>query len=222
MARILMVDDDRPTLKAIKLKLHAEFPDIKLEVAACIAAARTLIRRTYADNLSFDIAILDFYLPDTEEQNAAIDESLCREVRNSSPDALVVHITSYGDRTDVRDHIEQQHMQSYHPHEKLIQKGPGWEEVLLQRLRTRIHGRRIEDKMNELFDLDQPVRGRAPFRAVGYRAGLTHRVADLGRDIAIYWDDLDEELRKKVLKSFDVEPKEGGGYWASLKRLVQG
>jgi CheY-like chemotaxis protein len=217
MAHILIVDDDWPTIKVIELKVHAELPEVKLDSAACIADARTLIKRTYAQNLPYDIAILDFCLPETEEQDARIDESLCREVRNSSPDALIIHITSYGDHAAVLNHAEQQHMQSYHPDERLIQKGLGWEDLLLRRLRTRIHGRRIEDKMDELFDLKQPVRGRAP-----YRAGLTHRVAELGRDIAIYWDDLDGELRNKVLRSFDVEPKEGDGYWVSLKRLAQG
>jgi len=219
MARILVVDDDLPTLQALELLLRKELgEEVVIHTARNVPDAQKLIQKASEDRRSYDAAILDVMLPPDAGQSATLDARLCAEIRNKMPGALVVHITAYTGADAVRKHLDEFHYGE--PEPRAFPKSAGWEGEVVKRLKSRLHGNRIRAQLDELFgpiERTGAERARAVSGPGGMRGGLTHRLARLTRDIEAHWTELDCDLQREIRKHFHVDQEEKGGVLVTLQ-----
>jgi hypothetical protein len=91
----------------------------------------------------------------------------------------------------------------------VVRKGaPAWDAKLRDLLAPHIHRVLIADRLDRLLGRNYPDRSLSmPSRGLYAEAApnLTNEVADLARDIASHWDELDPSLRERVREVFLVE-----------------
>ncbi len=221
MIRILLVEDDPPTLDALELLLKKEFPEALIHTATNVANALNLIQAALLGPGPYDSAILDVMLPRAHGEHPELDRVICSELRQKSQSTVVFHITAYADEPLVNAHLGEFHSREEDPRAYWYPKEKGWETELIQALKARIYGRPIRAELRDLFGPpvpDAPGSREAVARPSGFRRGLTHRLAELTRNIEAHWDDLDDRLQDEIRQHFHVDP-EGEGQWlATLKR----
>jgi len=203
MFHILIVEDILNTLEALRDLLQEEFPNALIETAPTVAEGKEKIRVAMAKNQPFNIAILDFKLPAHKGHNPEVDESLCQEIRSVMPETLVIHITAFHEDPAVARHITKYHTGVNAPRVGLIQKNARWPEKLLGEMKSYS----IEEQMNALFG-PKAIASARSLESGRIGAGLTQTLAKLIRDIATYWNDLDDETKEKVRDRFSISDKQ--------------
>jgi len=221
MARILVVEDDLPTLEALKLLLRKEFgEEVVIDPARNVPDAQKLIQKACEDRRPYDAGVLDVMLPPRPGQSAEMDARLCVEIREKMKDTLVLHITAFAEESPVKAHLADFHSGDKDPSACVFPKSAGWETRVLEKLKSYIHGNRIQAQLNNLFGAAErggSERVRAGYPLPGMRGGLTHRLARLSRDIEAHWTELDCDLQQDIRKNFYVDPEAGGGVLVTLK-----
>ena len=124
------------------------------------------------------------------------------------PNALVAHITAYDKDELCKTHLEVAHAQQVDRSFRLS-KNKSLLEELVSRLKRFVYGRRIENKLNRLFDSDSNLGYASGSRMrdlMGSRS-VTHELADLTREISNHWKDLDASMQERIKESFNVKIK---------------
>jgi len=205
MTRILVAEDERHTVEQLTVLLAAEFKGVQIDAATTISTALDHVTRTYEKGQAYDVAVLDFKLPRDLGDNPEVDEEVCNTVSSQMPDALIVHITGYGDAEQVREHLTRHKPRQGYP--VLISKlDTKWAEELLQVVRKFVHSMRIDAKMDGLFRRPRGGGGAGhQRRRVGSDVRcLTPELDEVMRDIVDHWKDLDEPLRIRIEHVFEI------------------
>ncbi len=195
---ILLVEDELHTREVLRDLLKEVFTGALIEIASTVEEGRQKIKAAASDNRPFDIAILDFKLPVGKGEFPDFDESLCKEIRDKMPDALVIHITRYHLEPFVTSHISAYHTGKNAPRVELIQKTDKWSEKLLGEIKAHLIKRQLDSLFEGQIDTTE---ARKALRSGG---SLTHALAALSRDIAAYWHDLDDETKARIREYFEL------------------
>lgn len=212
MFRILIIEDMKGTLTQLEKLLAETFAESLIDKAETVKQARELIEQAHNSERPYHAVILDFMLPKDTGENPEADESLCKLLRQKMNQALIAHITSYPEDTKVQEHLRKAHVEEFGPvafaHSKVSAL---WAIELIQKLKAYLHGTRILSRTRLLFNspgnsnTDYAWSHRSNVRAAG---GLTHEIADLSRDIAVHWRDLDKQAREEIGKVFQIDDAE--------------
>jgi CheY-like chemotaxis protein len=212
MFRILIVDDDEDLLDDLKHSFDDKFPGSSIETAMTVNDGHRLIREAVNSRWPYHAAVLDFKLPRDKGLNEEVDESLCHEIRQTRQNTLVAHITSYVHDPQIIDHLRNSHSERTDPWPMIIDKTEDrWIPHLLKKMKAYLYSNRIEARMDKLFgsytktaSAGTPSLGRGGPDNDG---SITMELATLCREIATYWEDLDEELQSRIEHTFDVDTK---------------
>ncbi|MBI1766715.1 MAG: response regulator [Acidobacteria bacterium] len=210
MFRILIVEDIANTLAELCELLREIFPDSFIEACSTVEEGLRQISLAAARGCPFDVAILDFKLPARKGEHPEIDESLCQAIKTAMLGTLVIHITAFHQDPKVIKHIADYHSGTKDPRVELIAKTAYWPEALLGEMKAYLYGKLLETPLDKLF------RGQSATTAAGEGGSLTHELATLSRDIATYWEDLNETTKTRVQQLFHVT-KDGEDIRVSLR-----
>lgn len=213
MFRLLIIEDMKGTLTQLELLLAETFVESLIDKAETVRQARALIEQAYQAQRPYHAVILDFMLPRDIGENPEADESVCELLRQKMSQALIAHITSYPEDTKVQEHLRRAHVEEFghmaFAHSKVRAR---WAIELIQKLKAYLHGKRILGRTRLLFskagvssNTDFAWSHRSHIRAAG---GATHEIADLSRDIAAHWRDLDEQAQDEIKQVFRVDEAE--------------
>ena len=206
MLRFLVVEDIADTLDQFKKLLLEEFDEAEVDTARTVNEGMVRLDSARRSGEDYDVVILDFRLPRDLGDNLEIDETLCGIVSLHMPDALIVHISSYGE-----DPIVKKHLANHKPRQgylvSISKLNTSWPTEIVAVIRHFIHSVRIDAKMDRLF---RTRRGGGGATYEGRRADaglpcLTLELDDVMQDIAEHWNDLDVPLLLRVEEVFDVD-----------------
>src|ERR1051325_2122699 len=107
--RILVVEDDLEACDQIVVFLRTAMPESLIDVANDIESA---FERLKAAQRPYDLAILDFQLPQRLGEQPVIDESLCEHLTRFVPATIVSHITGFADDPQIMEHLNRAHLGS--------------------------------------------------------------------------------------------------------------
>lgn len=203
MFRMLIVEDDQDTVDMLRMNLNLHFTvrglDPQIDAASTIAEARRLIESA---TRPYHAAILDFKVPADIGINAEVDVTICRLLIQQMRPPIVCHITSYRE-----DNIVDEHLRIYHeerinsyPSFALSKRDTSYVGTIIKNLKKALYGKRILEQLNRLF-------GEDPQGALSRSAEaieVTFELADLCRDIAWFWHDLDESLQSRIQRCFHI------------------
>ena len=224
MWRILIVEDIGDVRDQLVNLLRGAFGEACIDTAACVKDAFALIEQAKESHEGYDVVLLDFKLPRTIEENPEIDESVCRCVRDSMPYAYIVHFTGYGTDPLVSGHMAREHGRDRpdQARTRLIEKSvsPTWMTELLGYVRSFLEGKRIQmarqrvaQGLDRLFGTPNgEQQGAARARELGWLGGrgISHELEELRHDIMKYWEDLGDDVKKRVGDVFKVEEQGNG------------
>jgi CheY-like chemotaxis protein len=213
MFRFLIVEDDLATLRVLTQLLELEFTPPgseenrpQIDTASAVDQAKALIRNA---RKPYHAVILDFKLPRHRlGEFTEVDETLCLEVRQKMPSALVGHITSYPDDKLVQEHIQLYHTERITPNAFALSKLDDWADKLLIQLKAFLYGKPIEERLDQFFgeeSPDEPAQAAHRLDLTRGKSSPTHDLADLCCDIVEHWDDLDEPLKKRIGAIFKLD-----------------
>ena len=209
--RLLLVEDDKHTNHELLRLLVAEFPGSRVASAMTAAQARQIVQASVQE--PFDLAILDFQIPEREGVNAEIDPRLCELIRASARNTKVAHITAFPKDPLVKKHLNEFHQDWRDPQAIVVSKlNTDWPEQLLRHMKTYLFGLDIEERLGDLVTVSSPDNSQRLYRTGTHsgRGSLTMEVAQLCRDIARHWDDLDERTQGRIKSvvhvNADVKP----------------
>ena len=213
MFRILIVEDIARLLEALREAFQQWFPDSKIEVAQAVDDALQLIQVARASGWFYDVAVLDLMLPrqpGAHVNEEKVDDSLCRAIKETMHQTLVIHITGYAERQDVLRHLEDFHDDAGDPQSRLTKKDDleFWDK-LKKKAKEYLYGQLIEGQMDKLFGPYPCAAAAKASRAARDRFGdpesLTLELATLFREITAHWDDLNEKLRRRIQETLNVD-----------------
>ena len=222
MYKVMVVDDNKSTVKEIEAGIKEQIPDVNLYVAHDVANAMAIIQDAYQRNAPFGVAILDFMLPLNENATeATFDDTLCSTIRQRMPGTLVVHITSYPNDSQVVSHVGKYHGEGpWNPPMKLLNKlDISYVTELMPLLKRYLYSSQVESMLDELFGGRSVPAGGLRLSG-GYGASrshrsYTHRLMTAEGEISARWKDLDEATQERVKEIFFVNSS-GGGVEVSL------
>lgn len=216
MPTFQIVEDECQTRDLLFDLLSEEFPEARIDVTDNLAEAIRLARETRGSGEHYDVALLDVNLP--LDDSGTGDDDVHPEVRRELLRALtyatfVVNYSTEASQARLREEVDRLREPNA-PAPILIHASPGqphWPEDILRLCRRVVHGRRIAEQLDRILQSDRAeppgVAARSP-RFAAWSNG-TQALGDLMRDIKLYWNDLDEELRRRVRLAFDVTVVDG-------------
>jgi CheY-like chemotaxis protein len=197
--RILVVEDEETTARALWHDLDIAFPASQITVAGTIQEGHDRLNEAFDNNRAYDVVILDFKLPENiSEQNPESDFSLAPAVKELFPDLFIIHVSAYRD-----DHVIKRFLRdreaSRHKSRVFIAKERGWISRVIDEIARSMHNRRIRRQFDELFRR----RVSAPFGRIGStREGIGRsdrarslEVAALCDDAGEHWEALSPSLQ---------------------------
>jgi CheY-like chemotaxis protein len=212
MFRILIVEDDEPTSSSLSWRLSRKIPEAQIDTAMTVRKAHELIEAAFNGKTPYDAVILDIKLPEDTGYFPEMDESICRAVKELMPsDTIVAHISAFTDDTKVKEHIKRMHDEQIDRSFRLSKLDPevNFVEALESKLKSFLYGMRISEQMDGLFGPGDAAlldsRGRSRRTRAGDERSVTHELAALSRDIATYWKDLDDTLKARIKRTFEVD-----------------
>jgi DNA-binding NarL/FixJ family response regulator len=214
MFRFLITDDEEGTSELLQEHLSEQIPEAQVECALTVKEAHRLIEEAYNSRELYDAVVLDINLPKDAGHFPEFDESVCHDIKDLMPKTIVAHISAYLDEEIVQKHIKRVHDEEIDRSFRLSKRDVEYFLKLSSKLRTFLYGIRIQNQMDKLFGQDdEPAfssRNRRQRASAGDERSVTHELAALSRNIAANWDDLDESLRARVKRTFEVTPKDDG------------
>ncbi|HKH44905.1 MAG TPA: response regulator [Thermoanaerobaculia bacterium] len=208
MLRFLVVEDNEPTLRALKELLSEEFDAPAIDAASNVAQGSQYIATSFEAGETYDAALLDFKLPSSSGESPEIDNSLCEEVCRKHRRALVVRMTAYTQDPVVIGHLMAGFKELGGCQPLLVSKSDvAWPSILRTKLRTFLFSREILQQLTDLFGFDSSMASPAYLakKPTQNKSGVTHRLAKLTQDIEHHWKDLDPGLQERIRKIFVVD-----------------
>jgi CheY-like chemotaxis protein len=227
MTRVLVLDDTPEILDRLVLRLRKEIPGIGVDSAESLNEAIERVNAARQAGQPYDIAVLDFLLPINKKDNdIGVHKQVRRElIERLGRAAIIFNITRFRLYPEVREFLLEENLQNTDlPRPVVIDETEiGWEDGLMAQIRSIVHSGRIEKQFDLVFGAGRrpqgrPV-GRTPSLAVPSLRNdllaaddLTQDLNLLVRDIELHWNDLNEELKKKIESVFKVEEIEPGTF----------
>jgi CheY-like chemotaxis protein len=213
MFRILLVEDDPPTVSQITKAIEEEIPQARVDSATTVQEAVTCLNK-YATR-PYDAIILDFRLPASTGEHDEVDESVCFEARTLMPDALMVHITAFEDDPQIIHHLKDVHETQFGNKAIRLWKLETKKNIaneLLDRLKPELYGQRVMKLLRGLFNLQNSPAAATNLRkrfVRGRRTGRsrTHDLDIVTQAIACYWPSLAEDVKKQIRQIFSVKER---------------
>lgn len=213
MFRILIIEDVEDTLRQLEAYISEYFFMLEGEAvteihrAMSVAEAHKLLRAAFEEDRPYHVVVLDFNLPEHLGRPAQVDESVCSMIRTLMPSTIVAHITAYKDDELVKEHWRINHQEVISKAVILSKVNSEYPIKLVEYLKKIYHSDRLEEQINKIFFADAKV----SLVTDGTRRGrdadcsLAHELAELSRDIAAHWFELDESVRTRVKQVFRVD-----------------
>lgn len=111
--RILIVDDESTTIeqapKVLQEALELDSIIAIIDRAESTEDAHQLICSAAEIGQPYDLAILDFKLPTKKGGHPDVDETLCREISELMPNAVISHFTGYAEDAGIIAHVNRHH-----------------------------------------------------------------------------------------------------------------
>jgi CheY-like chemotaxis protein len=215
MFRLLIVEDEPRTRGQLETFLHETIPDCRIDSARSVREAWKLLSAAERAGTPYDVAILDFRLPEALGEPTEVNESVCQMIHQVSPNTFVIHITAYPDDPIVTQHIRKMHIGQGRTRTALVSKLETlWPTLLMKQVKSHLFSSLVRDKFDRLFPkVSMPVGadrdpGQATHAALN---SMTHEVRDLIDHIQAYWGDLDKSLQKDLCDFFSIVVPEDGG-----------
>ena len=212
--RVLVVEDMENTRQQLVQLLKETVGDVDVDQAGSVCDALDLITQAHASGKDYHVAILDFKLPKTARDNPEVDVSVCSRVRDLMPNAFIVHFTGYAGDREVDVHMSTVHGQARPDQARcwLIDKGSAdWPGELLAQIKGFLEGTRktlararVREGLDELFGASETGSARGAYKGAGFERCVTHELESLCHDISRLWDDLDDDLKKRVNEHLTV------------------
>jgi CheY-like chemotaxis protein len=223
--KILIAEDDAPTVEALRLDLKDALPDIEIDVATTVAAAGRHL--THARNVgsAYDVAILDFKLPRNHEGEAATSDFAIRnEISEHSPETIIIQISSYESDSDIR-HFEQRRKELAEDYASFIPKSADdWTLEVIKTMECAIHTRRLRGRLSALAgrvegaSLPRNSYARAVLGRGGDSGPLVSdaarglAVAELCADASRHWQSLSPGFQDELKRIFGFAMIDGYPY----------
>ena len=211
MPAFLIVDDNPKVLQWLRECLGEEFPGARIDEAMSYTDALRLAEDIGNLGQSYDVAVLDVYLPiDVYSENAAdrVPDLYAKErgqlYRALTRDTMVIDHSAHADREEVRSFIE-----GLDPNSavnvviKAVDRGKVADEMM-EKARAAVYGRRVEVSLNHML-ADRQLASSA---ARG--DGGAQDVLDLMCEIRDHWRDLDDEVQRRARLVFDIVERDDG------------
>lgn len=211
MFNILIVEDDPLTTEELKTLISEEIPNARVDTAITVEDGRHHIIRARESKSHYHAIILDFKLPEKRGEHPEVDESLCHDIKDIMPEALVAHITAFQDDEVVSKHLELDHERRFGNRAiRLWKLDLDYADELMETLKPFLYGQRVKEMIKNLFT---PVEWNYSYtrkrhrylKGLGTNASMTFELADVTREIANCWHDLDEADKEHVRKIFSVK-----------------
>lgn len=206
MFRILVVEDMDDVLQLLKEHIADGLPEALIDVALNVQDGRGAVERACEEGKLYDAVVLDFKLPESEGENAELDETLCEDVGLLMPDSVVAHLTAFMDDEKVQAHMKRAHEQQVDRSMRFSKLEVDWPDKLVSKLRCFLYGARVEGKLKKFIPRgDASAASTSKRDRIGDIGGsLTHELASIQWEIAAHWLDYDHKLRAKIERAFDV------------------
>ncbi|MGE3818415.1 MAG: response regulator [Isosphaeraceae bacterium] len=217
MPTFLIAEDDRQRRALLHDLLAKEFPAARVDEARNLAEAIALARETRGRGEHYDVALLDVNLPPDGSGRQGAD--VHPEVRGQLLKALtyatfVVNYSSVASDPRLRQEIDRLREPNA-PAPVLIHASAGmnrnWPEAILRLCRRVVYGRRIAEQLDRLLRTDQFENGGVAARSQHgtERSTGTQALGDLARDVKLHWNDLDDELQRRIRSAFEITEVDG-------------
>ena len=220
MFRILIVEDDPPTLELLGKAIARKIDDVHVDAAMNVSEAHEFIDRAI-NNQPYHAVVLDMMLP-SGGLTPSLDETICRKLRDRMPHTLVAHITAYQDNDEVREHLETFHGPSQIDLSFSLSKlVVTYSSELIAKLKGYLYSRRIENQLDALFngggvgEYSAGGRPARPRHSSGARS-RTHELASLTQNISTDWPYLSVAVKTRIQDIFKVVEDPNGGVRVSL------
>jgi len=209
----LVVEDQTEMLKQLDKLLSESLGGAVIHTARTVVEALETLDRADRSQVDYDVAIVDFKLPEKEGDNPEVQYAVCDRIHQTMLDTMVVHITGFKSDGDVIAHVFRGDSRStLSPQVLFISKDDvEWAAKLLRKVKEFVYGTPIRRRIDDIFGSRGQSRGvpveRHAHRRYG-RTGLSHDLAALTRQIAEHWEDLDKPLRRRIQRVFRIDTSE--------------
>lgn len=209
--RILIVDDESTTLeqapKLLQEALELDSIVAAIDRAESIENAQHLIRFAAKADQPYDLAILDFKLPAKKGGHPNVDETLCREISERMPKAVVSHITGYAADAGIITHVSRYHDGWRKRGFCIDKRDADFGSKLVLETRRSLLSADIEARLQVLDGWGCGTATDFANRHPGPRVPgpTSNRVMGLCMDISIWWKYLTVPTRTLAKKYFDVD-----------------
>ena len=207
--RLLVVEDQEEVLQQlIKLLLEALRGSI-VDGAATVDDALARIDAALLAGVSYDLAILDFKLPQRLGEVEDVNESVCARLAEAMPAAIISHITAYAEDASILKHLARVHTAGRPQGFFLNKLSTGFHDALVGKTREALYGSSIEREISDMFPSSDhyPRPDGEGARSAWQRrsTSISNRIADLCLDIGTAWTHLGTATRTEVRKFFLVD-----------------
>jgi hypothetical protein len=208
--RILIVEDRKDVLEQCVRLLRRALPGAMFDVARSVEDALGVIRDALSRGVVYDLAILDFKLPQRIGEKDSVDETICKELSRVMKSTIVGHMTAFAAHQEIAEHMKKAHPQTAPRGFCLDKTSDDFSETIVPIVRATLYGVEVERRIDRLFNTSDGV-GREGARISGHQRGasVTNGISDLCLDIGATWDHLSESTRGKVQEHFNVHDAEG-------------
>jgi CheY-like chemotaxis protein len=207
MFRLLIVEDDHDTCSALKEYLsRTVLPDnvelqIQIDTAETVSAAKRAIDVAMASKKPYHAIILDFHLPKESGYQPEMDQSLCLFVRTLMPSTtLIIHITAFMDDDVVVRHMKEFHDEQIDRSFRLTKTHGDWFGQLASKLKAFLYGTQIDEQISRLFEFAANSELESGTKHIS-----TYKLAALSRDIVRHWSYLDDSVKDRIQRFFNVD-----------------
>lgn len=213
MFSILIVEDDPDTNLVLRENLELVLPNALVDGVESIEEAIQHLEAARERQEPYDAIILDVNLPKAIGEQPEMDETLCGVIRSLMPrETIIAHVSAYLDDPKVINHMKTQHDEQIDRAFRLSKQDAEWASNLESKLKCFLYGAQISQQMDQLFgreDAPSSVhRNRAGRVHTGDDRSVTHKLSGLSRAIEMYWNDLDDSLKARIQRTFEVTTKD--------------
>ena len=222
--RVLIVEDDEPTALASSRDLERAFPGVVVDCAPTVAGGSQLLAKARLAGFSYDFAILDFRLPPERVGQATVsDFSIRNEVRDLSPETIIIQVSAHKDDADIR-RFQETHAELSQDYPTFVPKEGDWTQSVIQAMTCAIHSRRIRRRFEALsLSAESPSsewqsRGVLPARS---DSGRSLAVAEFCVDAAQHWEFLRSDFQAQLKSTFGFAEIDGVPYLGVAEEDVE-
>lgn len=213
MFSLLIVEDDPATNTALQNRLQRVLSGAQVDAVESVEEAIQHLEAAQQKQEPYDAVVLDVNLPRAIGEQAEMDQTLCGVIRTIMPrDTIIAHVSAYLDDPKVITHMRIQHDEQIDRAFRLSKRDSEWTTILESKLKCFLYGAQISQQMDQLFgreDAPSTVhRNRAGRVHTGDDRSVTHKLSGLSRAIETYWHDLDDSLKARIQRTFEVTTKD--------------